>query len=48
MLHAQIAAQDVIALTKGIINTAGIAGERDLNDLQQRVERVVLGYLGLT
>jgi AcrR family transcriptional regulator len=46
--HAQTAAQDVIALSKGIINAAGIAGESDLNHLQQRVEKAVFGYLGLT
>lgn len=45
---AQIAAQDVIALSKGMINTAGIAGESDLKHLQQRVEKAVFGYLGLT
>ncbi|MFX4880115.1 TetR/AcrR family transcriptional regulator, partial [Acinetobacter baumannii] len=28
--HAQTAAQDVIALSKGMINAAGIAGESDL------------------
>ena len=46
--HAQTAAQDVIALSKGMINAAGIAGESDLNDLQQRVEKAVFGYLDLT
>jgi len=46
--HAQTAAQDVIALSKGMINAAGIAGESDLNHLQQRVEKAVFGYLGLT
>ncbi|CAI3129922.1 HTH-type transcriptional regulator RutR [Acinetobacter calcoaceticus] len=45
---AQTAAQDVIALSKGMINAAGIAGESDLNYLQQRVEKAVLGYLDLT
>jgi len=45
--HAQIAAQDVIALSKGMINAAGIAGESDLNHLQQRVEKAVFGYLDL-
>lgn len=45
---AQIAAQDVIALSKGMINAAGIAGESDLNRLQQRVEKAVLGYLDLS
>ncbi|MGQ1267304.1 TetR/AcrR family transcriptional regulator [Acinetobacter baumannii] len=46
--HAQIAAQDVIALSKGMINAAGIAGESDLNNLQQRVEKAVFGYLDLS
>lgn len=46
--HAQTAAQDVIALSKGMINAAGMAGESDLNDLQQRVEKAVFGYLNLT
>ncbi|EHU2107847.1 TetR/AcrR family transcriptional regulator [Acinetobacter baumannii] len=45
--QAQTAAQDVIALSKGMINAAGIAGESDLNDLQQRVEKAVFGYLEL-
>lgn len=48
ILHAQIAAQDVIALSKGMINAAGVAGESDLNHLQQRVEKAVFGYLNLT
>ncbi|KQQ69452.1 TetR/AcrR family transcriptional regulator [Acinetobacter sp. Leaf130] len=46
--HAQTAAQDVIALSKGMINAAGITGESDLNHLQQRVEKAVFGYLDLT
>ncbi|MDC5399231.1 TetR/AcrR family transcriptional regulator [Acinetobacter baumannii] len=46
--HAQTAAQDVIALSKGMINAAGIAGESDLNDLQQRVEKAVFGYLKIS
>ncbi|MDN8228997.1 TetR/AcrR family transcriptional regulator [Acinetobacter baumannii] len=46
--HAQTTAQDIIALSKGMINAAGIAGESDLNDLQQRVEKAVFGYLDLS
>ncbi|MCU7698776.1 TetR/AcrR family transcriptional regulator [Acinetobacter sp. AYS6] len=46
--HAQTAAQDVIALSKGMINAAGIAGESDLIYLQQRVKKTVFGYLDLT
>lgn len=45
--HAQTAAQDVIALSKGMINAAGIAEESDLKNLQQRVEKAVFGYLEL-
>lgn len=46
--HGQTVAQDVIALSKGMINAAGIAGESDLNDLQQRVEKAVFGYLKIS
>ncbi|MDO7213434.1 TetR/AcrR family transcriptional regulator [Acinetobacter nosocomialis] len=46
--HAQTAAQDVIALSKGMINAAGITGESDLNHLQQRVEKAIFGYLDLS
>lgn len=46
--HAQIAAQDVIALSKGMINAAGITGESNLENLQQRVEKAVFGYLDLS
>ncbi|WP_407545624.1 TetR/AcrR family transcriptional regulator [Acinetobacter baumannii] len=46
--HAQTVAQDVIALSKGMINAAGIAGESDLNDLQQRVEKAVFGCLKIS
>lgn len=46
--HVQTVAQDVIALSKGMINAAGIVGESDLNDLQQRVEKAVFGYLDLS
>lgn len=45
--HSQTAAQDVIALSKGMINAAGIARESDLRNLQQRVEKAVFGYLEL-
>ncbi|MCZ1179646.1 TetR/AcrR family transcriptional regulator [Acinetobacter pittii] len=45
--HAPITAQDVIALSKGMINAAGMAGESDLNHLQQRVGKAVFGYLEL-
>jgi len=45
--HAQTAAQDVIALSKGMINAAGITWESNLENLQQRVEKAVFGYLDL-
>ncbi|AGH34586.1 transcriptional regulator, TetR family [Acinetobacter baumannii D1279779] len=37
----------MIALSKGMVNAAGIVGESDLNHLQQRVEKAVFGYLDL-
>ncbi len=45
--HAQTTAQDMIAISKGMINEVGIAGESDLKNLKQRVEKAVFGYLDL-
>jgi AcrR family transcriptional regulator len=41
-----VAARDVVALAKGMIDAAGIAGETDTTVLARRVRRAVLGYLG--
>lgn len=40
-------ARDIIAISKGMINTAGMTGEFDVEDLQRRVERAIYGYLAL-
>jgi AcrR family transcriptional regulator len=41
-----IAAQDVLAIIKGMVDTAGERGEFDQDDLDNRVRRAVRGYLG--
>lgn len=41
------AARDVVALAKGMIDAAGVAGESDENALANRVNRAVQGYLGV-
>ena len=43
----QIAAQDVIAIMKGIIDAAGLNAEADPPAVTRRVKRAVLGYLCL-
>lgn len=40
-----IAAQDVLAIIKGMIDAAGERGERDQAALGERVRRAVMGYL---
>lgn len=39
------AARDLVALAKGMIDSAGFAGETDRTGLAQRVARAALGYL---
>lgn len=41
-----VATRDVIAIVRGMIDTAGRAGELDPSSLTERVVRAVLGYLG--
>lgn len=43
---AAVAAADVLAIVKGMIDAAGERGELDAAGLRQRVARAVLGYLG--
>lgn len=40
-----IAAQDVMAIIKGIVDAAGAEGENDRQGLAERVERAIFGYL---
>lgn len=43
--HADEAAQDLVAMGKGMIDAAGLAGETDAAALSARVRRAALGYL---
>lgn len=43
--EAQTAARDVVALSHGLIDAAGLAGEKDSAALRARVRRAVIGYL---
>ncbi len=47
MPDATTAAQDLIALSRGMIDSAGLAGETDAAALEQRVWRAVRGYLSV-
>lgn len=40
-------AQDIVAMCKGMINSAALAGERDADAIGPRVEKAVLGYLAI-
>jgi hypothetical protein len=40
-----IAAQDVMAIIKGMVDSAGVRGETDQRKLAGRVRRAVFGYL---
>jgi len=42
-----VAAIDVLAIIRGMTDTAGERGETDLADLRSRIEPAVFGYLGL-
>jgi AcrR family transcriptional regulator len=44
----EVAAGDVVAIMRGIIDAAGERGERDLDDLGRRVRAAVFGYLAET
>ena len=41
------AAQDLLAITRGMIDVAGECGETDAAGLERRVTRALFGYLGL-
>lgn len=46
LIISERSTQDVIAISKGMIEYAGLAGETDEAALRQRVVRAVIGYLG--
>ncbi|MDB2448959.1 TetR/AcrR family transcriptional regulator [bacterium] len=41
----ELAAQDLSALTRGMVDTAGMLGETDRDSLKHRVRRAIYGYL---
>jgi hypothetical protein len=41
----EAAAQDVVAIIKGMVDAAGVRGEIDQRELARRVQRAVFGYL---
>lgn len=43
--NSSVAAHDVLAIVKGVVDAAGQRGETDSANLQRRVERAVKGYL---
>jgi hypothetical protein len=43
----EMAARDLAALTRGMIDAAGLFGETQIASLEQRVRRAVFGYLNL-
>lgn len=43
----ETAARDLAALTRGMIDSAGLFGESDTASLESRVKRAVYGYLGI-
>ena len=43
-----VVAQDIAALSRGMIDAAGLNGETDANYLTERVKRAVTGYLRTT
>ncbi|MCO6186404.1 TetR/AcrR family transcriptional regulator [Rhizobium sp. L1K21] len=45
---AGIKARDVVALTRGIVDAAALAGESDEEAIAERAFRAVAGYIGLT
>ncbi len=45
--RTDVEAGDVVAMAKGMIDAAGLAGETDQDALRERVARAVFGYLGL-
>jgi AcrR family transcriptional regulator len=45
LAHPEVAAQDLFAMVRGIVDAAGERGERDTAYLEQRVHAAVFGYL---
>ena len=43
----EISARDLAALTRGMLDAAGLSGETDMVSLERRVKRAAYGYLGI-
>lgn len=43
--YPDVAAADLLAIVKGMVDAAGERGERDLDNLERRVRAAVFGYL---
>jgi AcrR family transcriptional regulator len=43
---APLAARDLLAIVKGMVDAAGVQGETDVSSLEARVNRAVFGYIG--
>lgn len=46
--EAEVEAGDLVAMAKGMIDAAGLAGATDQDVLSERVSRAVFGDLGIT
>jgi AcrR family transcriptional regulator len=44
----EVAAGDLLAIVRGMVDAAGERGERDINNLEHRVRAAVFGYLSRT
>lgn len=47
-MRPEIAARDLLAIVRGLTDTAGEHGEVDIADLERRIEPAVFGYLGVS
>jgi hypothetical protein len=46
--HPEVAAGDLFAIVRGIVDAAGERGETDIENLEYRVRAAVFGYLSKT
>lgn len=46
--HPEVAAGDLLAIVRGMVDAAGERGERDIEDLERRLRAAVFGYLSKT
>jgi AcrR family transcriptional regulator len=46
--HPEVAAGDLLAITRGMVDAAGERGESDIDNLERRLRAAVFGYLART